>query len=93
MNVKMNLRIITNNNAANPEKGFLTASISRPYGRTRVITTAWKLTDTGEDSNLSTGENVKTWKRYFLLFFQTRFESAPSRKYSCRLLDVFACIG
>ena len=69
MNVKMNFRIITNNNAANPEIGFLTASISRPYGRTRVITTAWKLTDTGEDSNLSTGENVKTWKRYFLLFF------------------------
>ena len=69
MNVKMNLRIITNNNAANPEIGFLTASIVRPYGRTRVITTAWKLTNTGEDSNLSTGENVKTWKRYFLLFF------------------------
>ena len=52
-----------------------------------------RLTDTGEDSKL-----VHRWKRskvnaapprYFLLFS----DSAPSRKYSRPLLDVFACIG
>ena len=47
--------------------------------------------------NLSTGENVQKWTRYFLLFFPTRpsdeYDSAPSRKYSRSLLNVFACIG
>ena len=32
MDVKMNLRIITKNHGANPEIGFLTKSISQPYG-------------------------------------------------------------
>ena len=55
------------------------------------------LTDTGEDSKL-----VHRWKRakvdtLFSTFFPPRpsdeYESAPSRKYSLLLLDVFACIG
>ena len=54
------------------------------------------LTDTGE-GNLSTGENVKKWTRFFLHFFPTRpsdeYDSAPSQKYSRPLLDAFACIG
>ena len=47
--------------------------------------------------NLSAGENVQKWTRYFLLFFPTRpsdeYDSASCRKYSRPLLDVFACIG
>ena len=46
---------------------------------------------------MSTGENVQKWTRYFLLLFPTRpsneYDSAPSRKYSRPLLDVFACIN
>ena len=33
MGVKMNSRIITKSHAAEPEIGFLTKSISKPYGR------------------------------------------------------------
>ena len=33
MGVKMNSRIITKNHAADPEIGFLTKSISKPYSR------------------------------------------------------------
>ena len=40
MVVKMNLRIITNNHAADPEKGFLTKSISKSYGRATAMPTA-----------------------------------------------------
>ena len=32
MGIKMNLRIITKNYAADPEKGFLVKSIFRPFG-------------------------------------------------------------
>ena len=39
----MNLRIITKNHAADPEKGFLTKSISKPYDRATVIPTVWGL--------------------------------------------------
>ena len=41
--VKMNLRIITKNHATDPEKGFLTKSISKPYGRATAIPTASEL--------------------------------------------------
>ena len=44
MDVKMNLRIITKNHAADPEKGFLTKSISKPNGRATAMPTAWELT-------------------------------------------------
>ena len=44
MGVKMNSRIITKNHAADPEIGFLTKSISKPYGRATAIPTAWELT-------------------------------------------------
>ena len=39
----MNLRLITENDAAYQEIGFLTKSISTPYGRAMVMPTAWKL--------------------------------------------------
>ena len=43
MVVKMNLRIITKNHAADPEIGFLTKSILKPYGRATAMPKAWKL--------------------------------------------------
>ena len=43
MAVKMNLRIITKNHAADPEIGFLTKSISKPNGRATAMPTAWEL--------------------------------------------------
>ena len=43
MGVKMNLRIITKNHEADPEIGFLTKSISKPYGRATAMPTAWGL--------------------------------------------------
>ena len=41
MGVKMNLRIKRKNHAADPEIGFLTKSISKPYGRATAMPTAW----------------------------------------------------
>ena len=43
MGVKMNLRIITKNHQADLEKGFLTKSISKPYGRSRAMPSALEL--------------------------------------------------
>ena len=43
MSVKMNLRIITKNHTADPEIGFLTKSISKPYGRAMTMPTVWEL--------------------------------------------------
>ena len=43
MAVKMNVRIITTNHAADPEIGFLTKSISKPYCRATAMPTAWEL--------------------------------------------------
>ena len=43
MSVKMNIRIITKNHAADLEKGFLTKSISKPYGRATAMPPAWEL--------------------------------------------------
>ena len=45
MAVKMNLRIITKNHAADPEKGFLAKSISKSNDAT-AMPTAWELTVT-----------------------------------------------
>ena len=39
----MNFSIIKKNYAADPEKGFLKKSISKPYGRATVMPTAWEL--------------------------------------------------
>ena len=41
--LKMHLRIITKNHAADPEIGFLTKSISKPFGRTAAMPPAWEL--------------------------------------------------
>ena len=43
MAIKMNLRIITKNHAADSEIGFLTKSISKPYGRATAMPTVWEL--------------------------------------------------
>ena len=43
MDIKINLRIITKNHAADPEKEFLTKSISKPYGRATAMPRAWEL--------------------------------------------------
>ena len=43
MGVKMNLRIITKNHQADPEIGFLTKLISKPYGRATAMPPAWEL--------------------------------------------------
>ena len=43
MAVKMNLRIITRNQAADPEIGFLRKSISKPYGRETAMPPALEL--------------------------------------------------
>ena len=39
----MNLRIIIKNLAADPKKGFLTKSISKPYGHATAMPAAWEL--------------------------------------------------
>ena len=43
MGVKLNLRKITKNHEADPEIGFLTKSIIRPYGCATAIPPAWEL--------------------------------------------------
>ena len=43
MGVKMNLRIITKDRAADPEKRFLTKSILTPYGYVTAMPPSWKL--------------------------------------------------
>ena len=43
MSVKINLRIITKNHAADPEIGLLTKSISKPFGCATAMPSAWKL--------------------------------------------------
>ena len=43
MGVKMNLRVITNNHEADPEIGFLTKSILKPYDRATTMPPAWEL--------------------------------------------------
>ena len=39
----MNFRIRTKNNAVHPEIGFLTKSISKPYGHATAMPPAWEL--------------------------------------------------
>ena len=41
--VKMNLRIITKNDAANLEKRFLRKSFLKPYTRAAAMPTTWEL--------------------------------------------------
>ena len=50
----MNLRIITKNRGADPEIGFLTKSILKPYGRAAAMPTAWELTNLSSTSSSST---------------------------------------
>ena len=40
----MNLSIIKKNHAADPEVGFLTKSILKPYGRATAMPPPWQLT-------------------------------------------------
>ena len=46
MGLKMNLRIITKNYAADPEIGFRTKSIRMPNANATAIPTAWELKST-----------------------------------------------
>ena len=41
----MNFRITTKNHEIGPEIGFLTKSISKPYGRATALPPAWELSD------------------------------------------------
>ena len=43
MGAKTNFSIIIKNRVADRERGFLTKSISKPYGRATAIPPAWKL--------------------------------------------------
>ena len=43
MDVRINLRIITQNHAADPETEFLRKSITKPYGRATANPPAWEL--------------------------------------------------
>ena len=43
MGVKMNLRIIMKNHAADHEKGFPKKSVLKPYGRATAMPRAWEL--------------------------------------------------
>ena len=43
MGVKMNFRVITKNDAVDSEIGFLTKSISKPYGRSTSMPPALEL--------------------------------------------------
>ena len=43
MDVKINFRIIMKNRAADPEIGFLTKSISKPYDRATAMPTTMEL--------------------------------------------------
>ena len=45
MGVKMNLRLITKNYAADLEIGFLIKSISKPNGRATAMPTAWEINE------------------------------------------------
>ena len=45
MGVKMNFRMKPKNHAADPVKGLLIKSISKPYGRATTMPTAWELTE------------------------------------------------
>ena len=40
---KMNSRVVTRNHSADPEIGFLTKSIPKPYGRATAMPPAWEL--------------------------------------------------
>ena len=67
----------------------------------RVFNYHFGLTDTGEDSKLVDRRKRSKKKaappRYLLFEFPLRpsdeYDSAPSRKYSRSILNVFACIG
>ena len=64
MSVKMNLRMITKNQAADPEIGFLIKWISKPFGRATAMPPAWELRKLFLSSlvNVILGENFR--KRY-----------------------------
>ena len=61
----MKIRIIRKNSAADPETGFLTLSILKPYGRVAAMPTAWELklktTGTGDTGAIGT-PTFRSWK-------------------------------
>ena len=69
MGVKMNLRIITKNHAADQESAFLTKSIRKAYGRAAAMPTPWGLIN--PLNRLMIQKNLKT---YILLLTMMRKE-------------------
>ena len=67
MVVKMNLRIITKNHAADPEIGFLAKSISKSNGSATAMPTAWELTP----ENLSIFLSIIGYKKLKSLLIST----------------------
>ena len=57
MCVKIYIRKITKNHAADPEIGFRTKSILKPYEHSAVMPTAWELTL----SSLKQRHLIKKW--------------------------------
>ena len=64
MAVKMNLRIITKNHAADPEKGFLAKSISKSNGYATAMPTAWELIAKEQTKS----QSYKNLNRTFLVY-------------------------
>ena len=76
---------------------FLIKNFLKSYDMTHIQMTN-RLTDTGDGPKLvHRRKRSKVDASIFFSFFPTRSSdengSAPSRKYSRPLLDVFACIG
>ena len=68
MTVKMNLRIITKNHAADPEIGFLSKSISKPNGCATAMPTAWELRKTFQQFDIFISKFIGYWD--FLMGFR-----------------------
>ena len=82
MAVKMNLKIITKNHAADPEIRFLAKSISKSNGSATAMPTAWELTPENLSIFLSIigykklkSLLISTEKKMQLVLFLIRFSS------------------
>ena len=58
MGVKINSRIITKNHSADAQIGFLTKSISKPYGHLTAIPKAWE-SNSGETTDSTIVESLE----------------------------------
>ena len=73
MGIKLNIRIITKNHEADPEKGFLKETISKPYGRATAMPPAWELRDKSFKFFSSTSSNfIILFKIYIIIIKVTQ---------------------